>query len=142
MDAIHILDNAIAEINSVRNISLCQGRDAIRKGEEVKAIATRALIQIGSSKQELDNLNRISFGDDFVCRQIASDSGIGTMITSITQTYQNGLQTVINLLKQERDLRAEQLETKRQNQSLKYSKIAIAVAIISLIVSVLVALFK
>lgn len=142
MDAIHILDNAIAEINSVRNISLCQGRDAIRKGEEVKAIARRALIQIGSSKQELDNLNRISFGDDFVCRQIASDSGIGTMITSITQTYQNGLQTVINLLKQERDLRAEQLETKRQNQSLKYSKIAIAVAIISLIVSVLVALFK
>ena len=142
MNAIHILDNAIAEINSVRNISLCQGRDAIRKGEEVKAIARRALIQIGSSKQELDNLNRISFGDDFVCRQIASDSGIGTMITSITQTYQNGLQTVINLLKQERDLRAEQLETKRQNQSLKYSKIAIAVAIISLIVSVLVALFK
>ena len=120
MNAIHILDNAIAEINSVRNISLCQGRDAIRKGEEVKAIARRALIQIGSSKQELDNLNRISFGDDFVCRQIASDSGIGTMITSITQTYQNGLQTVINLLKQERDLRAEQLETKRQNQSLKY----------------------
>lgn len=142
MDAIQILDNAIAEINSMRNISLCQGRDAIRKGEEVKTIARRALIQIGSSKQELDNLNRISFGDDFVCRQIASDSGIGTMITSITQTYQNGLQTVINLLKQERDLRAEQLETKRQNQSLKYSKIAIAVAIISLIVSVLVALFK
>lgn len=142
MDAIHILDNAIAEINSMRNISLCQGRDAIRKGEEVKTIARRALIQIGSSKQELDNLNRISFGDDFVCRQIASDSGIGTMITSITQTYQNGLHTVINLLKQERDLRAEQLETKRQNQSLKYSKIAIAVAIISLIVSVLVALFK
>ena len=142
MDAIHILDNAIAEINSMRNISLCQGRDAIRKGEEVKTIARRALIQIGSSKQELDNLNRISFGDDFVCRRIASDSGIGTMITSITQTYQNGLHTVINLLKQERDLRAEQLETKRQNQSLKYSKIAIAVAIISLIVSVLVALFK
>ncbi|MBE6230493.1 MAG: hypothetical protein E7119_07925 [Bacteroidales bacterium] len=142
MDAIQILDNAIAEINSVRNISPCQGRDAIRKGEEVKTIARRVLIQIGSSKQELDNLNRISFGDDFVCRQIASDSGIGTMITSITQTYQNGLQTVINLLKQERDLRAEQLETKRQNQSLKYSKIAIAVAMISLIVSVLVALFK
>ena len=80
MDDIQILDKAIAEINSMRNISLCQGRDAVKGGEEIKSIARRALMQIGATQQVLDNLNRISFGDDFILRHIASDAGIGAMV--------------------------------------------------------------
>ena len=138
MDAIQILDKAIAEINSMRNISLYQGRDAVKGGEEIKSIARRALMQIGATQQVLDNLNRISFGDDFLGRHIASDAGIGAMVAGLTQTYQNGLQMVVNLLQQQRDLRVERMENNRQDLSLKYSKIAIAVSILSL----LAALFK
>jgi uncharacterized membrane protein len=58
------------------------------------------------------------------------------------EIYQTGVQMIVGLLKQERDLRAERMETERQNQSLRYSKTAIIISIISLIVSVFVALIK
>ena len=138
MDALQILDNAIAQINSLRNASLFQGKDAIQGGEKVKGIAMNALLKIKARQSSIENLKRISFGNEDACRYMVSLDGYGSMMSSLNNTYQAGVQMVINLLQQERDLRAEQMENKRLDMSLKYSRIAIAISILSL----LVALFK
>lgn len=104
MDVIKILDNAISQVNSMRNVSLYQGKDSIQAGEEIKLIARRALIQIGAHQSVIDNLNRISFGDEFACRHIVSDGGIGAMIAGLNSVYGNSLQAVLNILKQEREI--------------------------------------
>lgn len=142
MDAIKVLDNAIAQISALQNTSIYQPDDVARYGNNIKGIALNALKQINASQATMQNLYSISFSSSYTSGISHKAFGIEGMRSGLIDTYLTGLKAVIALLKQERDIRAENINNDRQIKALKHSRIAITVSIISLIVSILVALLK
>ena len=138
MGAIQVLDNAIVQISSMQNAQVSDAQNVASKGRDIKNIARRALVSAKAQQSSLNALEQVSFESSYTGRLADKMYGFEGMNIGIVQTYQTGVQMVINILRQERDLRVEKMETERQDKSLNLSRIAIIVSVLSL----LVALFK
>lgn len=138
MDAIQILDIAIAKVSAMQNAQDCDASGMIKRSQEVKSIARKALVDVNASQSMLNALEQISFESGYTGHFADKMYGIEGMFIGIQQTYQTGVKMVIQLLTQERDARTKKKENDRSDKALLVSILALIVAVLSL----LVALFK
>lgn len=135
-EKINKLDDAIVKVESYLSYS----KD---NGGSVKKIATDALQKIEAKNSSIQAVKRVSFpnGNDVW--------GMGGLLSSMDVreessrvAYRTSVQTVVNILKHERERLVKEQQDRIQQKSLLWAKIAAFGSIASIIVSIILYLCK
>lgn len=137
-EAIQKLDAAIAQVRTY-NTSVTSEKDAEQNGEYIKQIALRALQEVGAPMSTQHSVKNIFFGKEDRTGMNFNVAVFGfkeaARITS--ETYLQGVKNTIDILQTERDRHERAKADDAENKNRKLSIIAIAIALLSLIVSIL-----
>ena len=141
---IHILDNAIATLNSELSSHYSDGSSVKSRGEALKKMSILALADANSSRLVKSAVENVSFYSVH-CTDFPIPMGsFNDRINGIDSTFQQGVKSLIDILQQERTrLLKEQAdkEQTRSKQIAKWTLIFSAIAAICAIISVVLAIF-
>ena len=141
---INILDDAITQVSAYLSYTSSQS-DMSKTGEEAKRTVIAILNKISASQSTINAIQRVSFessrqglflGGNYNTADIRDENRCNA--------YRQSINTIINILKQERErLVKEQAdeEQKRSKQMAKWTLIFSAIAAICAIISVALAIF-
>lgn len=144
-DKITILDNTIATLNSELSKHYTDGQRARRRGDALKKMAILALTDLGSSNVVKDAIDNVSFcslhcSDFSVCIGSFNDK-----INGIEVTFQQGVRSLIDILKQEREC-LQKAQQDREQKSIKnmnkWTLIFSAIAALGTIATLLFTIFN
>lgn len=140
-EAIQRLDAAIAHVRTY-NTSVTSEKDAEQNGEYIKQIALRVLQEVGASMSIQHSAKNIFFGEeDRLGMNMSINStllgGYAAAAQHTSETYLQGVKNTIDILQAERDRHERAKADDAENKNRKLSIIAIAIALLSLIVSIL-----
>lgn len=137
-EAIQKLDAAIAHVRTY-NTSVTSEKDAEWNGQTIKQIALRVLQEVGAPMSIQHSVKNIFFGKEDRTGMNFNVAAFGfneaARITS--ETYLQGVQSTIDILQAERDRHERAKADDAENKNRKLSIIAITIALLSLIVSIL-----
>lgn len=140
-EAIQKLDAAIAQVRTY-NTSVTSEKNAEWKGQTIKQIALRVLQEVGAPMSIQHSAKNIFFGEeDRLGMNMSINStllgGYAAAVQHTSETYLQGVQNTIDILQAERDRHERAKADDAENKNRKLSIIAIAIALLSLIVSIL-----
>lgn len=140
-EAIQKLDIAIAQVREY-NTPVTSEKDAEWNGRTIKQIALRVLQEVGAPMSIQHSAKNIFFGEeDRLGMNMSINStllgGYAAAVQHTSETYLQGVQSTIDILQAERDRHERAKADDAENKNRKLSIIAIAIALLSLIVSIL-----
>lgn len=140
-EAIQKLDIAIAQVREY-NTPVTSEKDAEWNGRTIKQIALRVLQEVGASMSIQHSAKEIFFGEeDRLGMNMSINStllgGYAAAVQHTSETYLQGVKNTIDILQAERDRHERAKADDAENKNRKLSIIAIAIALLSLIVSIL-----
>ena len=141
---IHILDNAIATLNSELSSHYSDGSSVKSRGEALKKLSLLALADANSSRLVKSAVENVSFYSVH-CTDLPIPMGsFNDRINGIDSTFQQGVNSLIDILQQERTRLLKERADKEQKSSKRIAIWALmfsAIAAIGTIVSILLTIF-
>lgn len=148
-DAIEKIDIAIANIQARSNMIIIDPQEASKCGEKVKCEALNILKDIKDCQSLVNAINNVSFSSSFMTH-IAFSLGYEQVQQQSQQIYTKGLNALISILQQEKELCKQHIneETQKivfaeqrksnliQKRTFWCSIIATAISLIALIVAI------
>lgn len=113
-DSIKILNSAIAHIQAQSNTLILNPQDAIREGNELKHYAIQTLKEVNASQAAFFAIKNVSFGSSFMEHFGVQAFGHTHAQDQNQKMYTQGVNALITILQQERDLRKQQLDEEAQ----------------------------
>ena len=148
-DAIEKIDIAIANIQARSNMIIINPQEASKCGEKVKCEALNILKDIKGCQSLVNAINNVSFSSSFMTH-IAFSLGYEQVQQQSQQIYTKGLNALISILQQEKELCKQHINEEKQNvvfaeqrksnhiqkRTFWCSIIATAISLIALIVAI------
>ena len=113
-DAIEKIDIAIANIHAQSNMLIVNPQDAYREGERLKHTALNTLKNSNASLVSIDAIKSVSFSSSFMTH-IAFSLGYEQVQQQSQQIYTKGLNALISILQQEKELCKQHINEEKQN---------------------------
>lgn len=141
---IHILDNVIATLNSELSSHYSDGSSVKSKGEALKKMSILALADANSSYLVKSAVENVSFYSVHCTDFPILMGSFNDRINGIDLTFQQGVNSLIDILQQERTRLLKERADKEQKSSKRiaiWALIFSAIAAIGTIVSILLTIF-